>query len=84
MKISNTWKAGLPPNEVEELEMKLKGAEVIFKRLTYLFDQKKKDAVRTQLLQANYESPSWAHKQADSIGYQRAITELLSLIKQDD
>jgi hypothetical protein len=28
----------------------------------------------------NYESPSWAFQQADGIGYERAILEIISLI----
>ena len=33
---------------------------------------------------SDYESPSWAYKQADTIGYNRALTELLDLMEFND
>jgi hypothetical protein len=32
---------------------------------------------------ADYDSPSWAYKQADRIGYNRALTTVLELINLD-
>jgi len=32
---------------------------------------------------ADYDSPSWAYKQADRIGYNRALTTVLDLINLD-
>lgn len=32
---------------------------------------------------ADYDSPSWAYKQADRIGYNRALTQVLELINLD-
>lgn len=32
-------------------------------------------------LSADYDSPSWAYKQADQNGYNRAIDDVLNLIK---
>jgi hypothetical protein len=33
--------------------------------------------------QADYDSPSWAYKQADRIGYNRALTQVLDIINLD-
>lgn len=32
----------------------------------------------------DYDSPSWAYKQADQIGYNRALKEIMSLLTVDD
>lgn len=32
---------------------------------------------------ADYDSPSWAYKQADRIGYNRALNQVLDLINLD-
>ena len=32
---------------------------------------------------ADYDSPSWAYKQADRIGYNRALTSVLDIINLD-
>ena len=32
---------------------------------------------------ADYDSPSWSHKMADRIGYNRALTQVLDLINLD-
>jgi len=32
---------------------------------------------------ADYDSPSWAYKQADRIGYNRALNQVLELINLD-
>ena len=31
----------------------------------------------------DYDSPSWSHKMADRIGYNRALTQVLDLINLD-
>jgi hypothetical protein len=33
--------------------------------------------------EADYDSPSWAYKQADRIGYNRALTKVLDIINLD-
>ena len=34
--------------------------------------------------QTDYDSPSWAYKQADRIGYNRALNQVLDLINLDN
>lgn len=33
-------------------------------------------------LEADFESPSWAYKQAYNLGYNKALTDVLNLIKE--
>ncbi len=48
-------------------------------RLQEILEPLLKDAPPT----ADYDSPSWAYKQADRIGYNRALTTVLDLINLD-
>lgn len=41
--------------------------------------QDKKDSVSKSSV-VDYDSPSWSHKEADKIGYIRALTEVLELL----
>lgn len=34
----------------------------------------------TKSSSADYESPSWAYRQADKVGYERALVEVLALL----
>lgn len=50
-----------------------------FDRLKEILEPMLKEALPT----ADYDSPSWAYKQADRIGYNRALTTVLDLINLD-
>lgn len=50
-----------------------------FDRLKDILEPMLKEALPT----ADYDSPSWAYKQADRIGYNRALTTVLELINLD-
>ena len=49
------------------------------RRLQEILEPLLKDTLPT----ADYDSPSWAYKQADRIGYNRALTTVLDLINLD-
>lgn len=36
---------------------------------------------RTSINKKSYESPSWPYLQADSVGYERALREVISLLE---
>ena len=48
-------------------------------RLKEILEPMLKDAPPT----ADYDSPSWAYKQADRIGFNRALNQVLELINLD-
>jgi hypothetical protein len=53
----------------------------VMRRLLDIVQGFKTRAGQTALSKANYESPSWAYIQADSVGYQRALQEIEQLLK---
>lgn len=82
MKVLKTWTAGLSPEEEKELVKHLKGCSMVFERLSSILDQRVKGSVDKQLSSNLYELPNWALVQADAIGYQRALKEVITLIKE--
>lgn len=51
------------------------------KRLSTLIQEKIDSSNAERLSKNNYENSSWAYKQADAVGYERALTEVLSLLE---
>lgn len=65
--------------EKEQVRKLLYSNKEGFDRLKDILEPMLKDALPT----ADYDSPSWAYKQADRIGYNRALTTVLELINLD-
>jgi hypothetical protein len=74
-------KAGLSVEKKKEIEAEFNGSAFLRERLEHLL-KKKIDAARTECRVKNtYDSPNWALVQADAVGYERALEEVISLIK---
>ena len=75
--------AGLPDERSKEVSEEFKRSSLLRERLIDILRQKN-ETNRTNVRQkSSYESPSWAYIQADAIGYERAIYELINLISSD-
>ena len=78
MKIN--WTKGLKVQEKQEIEAGFAACAQIRQRLEVLANEKIK-AKRKEMLSVDaYQSPSWAYLQADAVGYERALREIISLI----
>lgn len=53
-------------------------------QLIKTLEEKVKSAETDILTKESYDSPSWAYKQADYIGYKRGITEIISLLTNEE
>lgn len=74
---------GLTKEKAKELESDFKASAFLRERLSAILEDKN-NALRREIRQKNmYESPSWAYIQADAVGYERAIYEVISLISTD-
>ena len=82
MKYLKDWTQGLSEEDSREVVQKLKQAEFVLTKLSDILDQRVRSSVNGQRSQSNYDSPSWALLQADKIGYQRALTEVIELIRE--
>ncbi len=76
-----TWTKGLVGEEKEEMK-RLFLSNAFFRRRAQVILQDKIDIIRQKnTAEAAYESPNWALKQADAVGYERALQEVINLLE---
>lgn len=72
---------GLGDDIKEEIKLSFNSSTVIRRRLSEIVRDKIATADKAAMLKDAYDCPNWAPKQADTQGYKRALTEVLSLLK---
>lgn len=72
--------AGLTPQAKEELEANYKASALFRERLKDIITQKVETQRRNTRKAESYAEASWAFRQADNIGYERALFEIISYI----
>ena len=77
--MKTVWTSGIEKDAKDEMKQAYGAATLLRKRLASLC-QDKIDGAFT-LNTDEYDCPNWVYKQADTIGYQRALKEVLSLIE---
>jgi len=78
--VKSTWLEGLDDDQKNELRGDLISSQLVRKRLTKLLEDKidtNRTAVRKK---ENYDKPNFSVLVADSIGYERALSEIISLL----
>lgn len=74
---------GLNEQQKKEFMGEFTGSPVFRQRLIDLLNEKITSSQTLSRKKENYELPSWSLMQADSIGYERALNEVISLISSD-
>lgn len=67
----------LPKDEQEGFKRQVSSSKDVLEKLEKIIKDKIKEVVLTE----DYDNPSWAFKQADRNGYNRALTEVLNILK---
>ncbi len=75
-----TWIAHLPKDQQEAFKKQINSSRDVLERLSQILKDKQTEVV----LSTDYDNPSWAYKQADRNGYDRALTEVINLITMKD
>lgn len=73
------WFMDLPKDEQEGFKREVKSAKNVLDKLEQIVQNKIKEIVITN----DYDSPSWAYKQADRNGYNRALIEIINILHLD-
>lgn len=73
------WFSHLPKNQQDEFKKQVIGSQKILDRAAEIVYNK--SIVETRPSVEDYDSPSWAFKQADRNGYLRALNEIYNLLK---
>lgn len=78
--MKTSLKAGLNEEESKRIESSYLAGKFFIERLKLVLENKIKDSYESSIKKANYESPSWPYLQADRVGYERALKEVISLL----
>lgn len=78
--MKSTWTKGLTPEQTTEIRKDFVGAIILRKRLQLILEEKMKSSRDVGMAKETYENPNWAYLQADSRGFERALSEIISLI----
>lgn len=65
----------------KEIKMNFVSSGVIRRRIKELIKTKEEVAYTSSVLESGYDSPNWTFKQADTVGYIRALREVASLLE---
>jgi hypothetical protein len=82
--MKTVWNKGLNDQQAKIVNGEFKGSPNLRAKLNDIILDKIKEAETLSTRRVGYESPNWAYFQADVIGYKRALSEIISLIQNDN
>jgi hypothetical protein len=80
--MKTVWTKGLTEEQKTELRKDFVGSVILRRRLKELLEEKIKTTRTGTTSKDAYEKPAWPFIQADAIGYERALNEIISLISE--
>lgn len=78
--MKQSWTTGLNEEQTKIIKQDFKGSIVTRSRLAELITNKIRSSNATVRSKESYDIANWAYLQADAIGYERALNEIISLI----
>lgn len=78
--MKTSWTSGLEPERALVVTQDFKGSIPLRLRLEEIINKKIKSSNALVRQRVEYEKASWPYLQADAIGYERALIEIISLI----
>lgn len=78
--MKTTWTKGLSGQAKIDCQMDFVGAASLRERLKALLLEKAEQSRTSMRASYTYDNPNWALVQADAIGYEKALFEVISLI----
>lgn len=82
--MKSNWYTGLDESQKKDLRADFISAQVLRKRLTKLLEDKIETKRISMRNDENYDKPNWNYLMADSLGYERALNEVISLIVSEE
>jgi len=77
------WTSGLKTEDQrKDIERAFQASGLLRERLALICKDKVASNISMRTSSSDYESPNWALKQADSVGYARAYNEIISIITE--
>jgi|JI10StandDraft_1071094.scaffolds.fasta_scaffold67562_5 hypothetical protein len=82
MKLS--WTDGLDETQKKDVRGDFKSSLIVRKRLAKMLEDKINSNIVASYDKDDYNTANWAFKMADSVGYRRAMKEVINLILEDE
>lgn len=79
--MKTAWTKGLETDAKAEMKLHFNSSVQLRKRLGVMLNEKIDAKNRETMKDDAYDCSNWAYKQADSQGYKRALSEIISLIE---
>ena len=79
--MKQSWTKGLEEDNAKEIRMLYKSSLILRKRLEKMLRDKENEAIKASRSKDGYDCPNWSYKQADTVGYTRAINDIIALIE---
>lgn len=76
-----TWTTGLGKQEASEIKKDFLQSVHLRKRLTDILTSRIESSRVNSISPDKYDSPSWAYIQADNVGFERALREVINLLE---
>lgn len=73
------WTKGKDKDEATDIRASYAGSVVLRKRLQEMLLERIASADKSN--DDDYDSPSWAYRQADKVGYKRALSEIINILE---
>ncbi len=83
--MNTAWTKGIKKgsDEYADIEAAFAASSLLRKRLIQILEEMYATETKARTASSDYESPAWAYKQADAIGYARAIASIIKLLPDD-
>lgn len=78
--MKTSWLKGLTKEKQEEVQEAFSKGALLRRRLKEVLENKTEELRRKVRSEVTYDNPNWAYVQADAVGYERALYEIISLI----
>jgi hypothetical protein len=82
--MNKVWSKGLDPDQEKELRGDFLSSLLVRKRLVKILEDKIESSIKGSRSKANYDTPNWDRSIADSIGYERALAQVIDIIYKDE
>ena len=78
--MKTSWCKGLEPDAKELMKGYFGSSALLRERMKHILEEKIRVRSSNSIALSEFDNPSWAYKQADKIGYERALLEIIELI----
>lgn len=79
--MKTTWTKGLTSTDEAIISQQFKEGRVLRRRLSEIIKEKIETKRTSSISNDGYDKPNWAYYQADSVGFERAMKEILSILE---